>query len=602
MSLLLLANLPAQQPTFRAATELVRLEVVVRDADGRLVTGLSQEDFDVRDTGRSQQVEVFRQVVVPAGRRDLAQTVTRPRVDIATNSAPDETRAAVSIVVDDGSLEPGQVVPTKRVLRQLLEGFSDNDLVSLTFVGRSDLGRDFTTDAHSLINAIDGVTESLGSPATIAMLGGIRSTNDRDVYLVLTNVIKTLASAREARRLVVYVSRGTMEGRSPGRLAYSVWNSLFDSARREGIRVYAVDPGGLLAPELGLDASYEQQNPSTRTVFSDKRKAGQRFLIELADNTGGLAFVDRWDLNQATQDVITDTSSYYLLGYRPQLASGGRQVRPVEIKMRQPGLRAFARSGYLADRLVKPLSPVEGLREALAAGLPGGTMPVEAFAVPIGRMGDGVRYVAGVAFSAAGEAGDYLLSGIAVDADGKVIGSWRQSTAVESSAQSTTVLLPIDITRHATVLRIAVASPSGALGTVHLQIADLQRLAYREQWTIMPPLLAAGPVANVVVPAPMPFPDRFVPTVSRTFAGDASVQVLTRVVGADLDSLSLDVVVRGSGVERTSALRRITGLTSSDVIGSVDMRGLPAGDYALEVRATAATGMQQIRSVAIRVQ
>ena len=48
-----------QQPTFKGASETVRVFVTVVDKDGHLVTDLKQGDFEVRDQGKAQSITVF---------------------------------------------------------------------------------------------------------------------------------------------------------------------------------------------------------------------------------------------------------------------------------------------------------------------------------------------------------------------------------------------------------------------------------------------------------------------------------------------------------------------------------------------------------------
>src|SRR5262245_12913445 len=49
----------AQQPVFRGTGEVVPVFVTVTDRDGRLVTTLKRDDFEVRDEGKPQPITQF---------------------------------------------------------------------------------------------------------------------------------------------------------------------------------------------------------------------------------------------------------------------------------------------------------------------------------------------------------------------------------------------------------------------------------------------------------------------------------------------------------------------------------------------------------------
>src|SRR5687767_7345813 len=56
---LVLAAPSAQQPTFKAATQVVELDVRVFDKDGKFLTGLTPADFEVIEDGAAQKVQTF---------------------------------------------------------------------------------------------------------------------------------------------------------------------------------------------------------------------------------------------------------------------------------------------------------------------------------------------------------------------------------------------------------------------------------------------------------------------------------------------------------------------------------------------------------------
>src|SRR5262245_29594413 len=62
------AALLAQQqtpPVFRSGVEAVQMDVVVIDKDGKPVTGLTKEDFEIFEQGVPQEITVFAPVNTP---------------------------------------------------------------------------------------------------------------------------------------------------------------------------------------------------------------------------------------------------------------------------------------------------------------------------------------------------------------------------------------------------------------------------------------------------------------------------------------------------------------------------------------------------------
>jgi len=54
----------AQQPTFSSRVEAVRVDVLVKDR-GQIVRGLGPQDFEVRDEGVLQEVDIVRLEQIP---------------------------------------------------------------------------------------------------------------------------------------------------------------------------------------------------------------------------------------------------------------------------------------------------------------------------------------------------------------------------------------------------------------------------------------------------------------------------------------------------------------------------------------------------------
>lgn len=85
-----------QPPTFATSAELIRLDVVVVDQDGRPVEGLTREDFEVIEGGQVRTILWFEPIVVRAGTVAPPQAVTRAEVSGPRAHAPDENLASSS--------------------------------------------------------------------------------------------------------------------------------------------------------------------------------------------------------------------------------------------------------------------------------------------------------------------------------------------------------------------------------------------------------------------------------------------------------------------------------------------------------------------------
>lgn len=81
---------------FRGGAELVPTTVTVRDASGRLVTTLDQDDFSVAESGRVQPITQFARDRVPVSLAlvlDISDSMRGPRMD--------DARAALAVFIDE---------------------------------------------------------------------------------------------------------------------------------------------------------------------------------------------------------------------------------------------------------------------------------------------------------------------------------------------------------------------------------------------------------------------------------------------------------------------------------------------------------------------
>src|SRR4030095_8383620 len=118
----------SQQPTFRGTSDAVRVFVTVTDRDGRLITTLKQDDFEIRDEGKPQPITLF-------------------------DNTPQPVRLIVLLDVS-GSME-GNLPLLRAAAEQLFERLGPHDVAPVGPFGRDGIiSQPFTRDASELRRAL----------------------------------------------------------------------------------------------------------------------------------------------------------------------------------------------------------------------------------------------------------------------------------------------------------------------------------------------------------------------------------------------------------------------------------------------------------------
>jgi hypothetical protein len=226
----------------------------------------------------------------------------------------------------------------------------------------------------------------------------------------LTNVSDLLARVQGRRKALVLISEGVdyplQEGITQTSSGVSTFTSPYASSVlrdfQQAIRaaalanasIYSIDPRGLAGTgdEL-IEVGNFPENPHLGlgpATFQDEIRQAQDTLRVLSDETGGAAFVTSNDFTGAFDRIVRDNSTYYVLGYRSTDTRKDNRFRKIEVRVRRPGVRVRARSGYSAAPREAPDSgflsvDAEGspvLRNTLNAPLPMSALPMRVFAAP----------------------------------------------------------------------------------------------------------------------------------------------------------------------------------------------------------------------------
>ena len=387
--------------------ERVTVDVVVLDAKGRPVKGLTRDDFLIFDEGQRQKVDSFEMV---------DRTVTKPveikqAPRIATNMTPreEEVRGRSFIVLfDDLHLSPlfGQSAK-KAVMAFLDKGTVAGDRITLISTsgsawwstqlpeGRQDLveilkrleGRLIRETAQERITDYEALQVFYYRDTRVARRiverleqYGTKSKNDMshegaqnmaDIYLrgyvdpyielrttqtyfqlrsrmeaslaVLERAARSLSEGRD-RKALVLISEGFVSDPSQQGV-----KRLVNVARRVNAAVYFVDVTGLRILDPMYSAEFGRAAVDSADVMgaiADLSREGEG-AVALAEDTGGFAIRDSNDFEGGAARIGTESQSFYLIGYDPgEIARDGR-FRKISVKVNGK-YTVRARRGYYA--------------------------------------------------------------------------------------------------------------------------------------------------------------------------------------------------------------------------------------------------------------
>jgi VWFA-related protein len=135
-----------------------------------------------------------------------------------------------------------------------------------------------------------------------------------------------------------------------GQLAY-LGNLLADGQ----VSVYPVDARGLVGSSRynAANAMSGQEAMGALGMQSEGKQTEELFqahasMLDIADKTGGKAYYNRNDIDNALGDGIRDGSTYYILGYYPENKKWDGKFRKIQVKTRRKGVNLRYRTGYFA--------------------------------------------------------------------------------------------------------------------------------------------------------------------------------------------------------------------------------------------------------------
>jgi VWFA-related protein len=377
----------------------VRRDVTPRDAKTKqFIPDLRKEDFILLEDGVEQKIESM--ALIHGGRtiQDvLPQAVAPPAGVILPPPRPpaDTSGRIIVIFVDDLHFE---FKLTSRV-RQIVGRMADllvheGDLFTIVSTGYSSIEQNLTYDRKRIKEAVSKI-QGAGLKPSELVAAASTATGPAEVryrantaFSTAYGMLQQLDKITNRRKTFVYVSSGydfnpfpdarqradaqrnskdgsTILGQTdPNPVDPSLLSNPFEKrnlelsemdlvgelseltrqANRANVTMYTIDPRGLTGgPDI------DEQDVTTAEYQTNVRKT-QDTLRVIAEQTGGVAFVNQNDFDKGLKLIDNQTSDYYVLGYYSSNPDPLKRVRRVEIAVRRPNVNLT----YVKQYTLKP--------------------------------------------------------------------------------------------------------------------------------------------------------------------------------------------------------------------------------------------------------
>src|SRR5580765_3018333 len=395
---------PAQPPVFRTGINYVRVDVIISDKAGNPIADLSQADFDVTEDGKPQKIETFKLVKLDGGRGDAVKDPPREirtDYDEEMEAGRDDVRL-FAIFLDDYHVRKGASLASRNQLSRFIETqLGPSDMVGVMYPLESTASVRMTRNHSAVMRGLQQF-ESRKYDCTPSNMYEEQYANyptetverirNQVSLSALKSLIVHLGSLKEGRKSLIVVSEGytymvppqmrnanaqqpglgdpnahnPMAGTNDINEAREAWSlgmdmdsdlrEVYDTANRNNVSIYSVDPRGLATFEFDINEGIGLQSDSkylSSTMDS---------LRSLAENTDGRAIVNRNDIVAGMKQITRDSSAYYLIGYNSVQAPADGKFHEIKVKVKRPGVQVRARRGYWAlnrEELARATAPAK---------------------------------------------------------------------------------------------------------------------------------------------------------------------------------------------------------------------------------------------------
>ena len=433
----------AQTPTFRTRTELVQVDVVVVDAQGRHVRGLRGEDFELFDRDKAQKVAAFDEISHARDEEaiDFSAAPDGWRLDVASNEGMQASRLVV-LVVDDLHIYRRRTDRVRELAREIIATLGPDATMALLFTSGKH-STQITTDRSRLLAALetfngrkawprphsgmdspggsfpDGPSLSRdGAPIERRRSSSGGSTELQEFFdnmyqfKTLQDAAKMLGTGETRRKAFVMISEGIgkdmtgmfdtdgttpCDAKCPGCPCFHdhALQNMMQSLWRSSVATYIIDPRGSVESQRLMAEEFPGSDADSPFRWNNVIRQAQDGLAFISTAAGGFAVTNTDDFTSGLRRIVSDLDHYYLLGFYPE-DTKGKGFRRLDVKVRgRSELTLRFRRGYqivdsAKEQKPKNANPLVALSEGV---LPRSDLPMKIAAIPLAASGQLTRVV-----------------------------------------------------------------------------------------------------------------------------------------------------------------------------------------------------------------
>ena len=310
--LLVSAFLTAQNPpSFRVNTTLVKVPVTVFDLQGKILTELTQDEFQLFDEEESRAIENF---------------------------ILDKTALHVMLLLDVSGSVHEELNEIQTAALRFAQSFGKEDRIAvISFSDRIHVLQDWTNNASLLRKSLANLKRGYRTALHDALLATAH---------------EKLAQVSGKKVIILFTDGLDNESQA-------TFDELVDPLIESYISLYIVSRTRLVAPQILRSERVDFLNRVMQNILKEKQdfveiyfREKETSMSQLAEATGGRALFPQElkELKDTYIQIAKELKHQYVLTFRPPRTSG-KQFRTIKVLCSQPVSRIYHRKRYAWSRL-----------------------------------------------------------------------------------------------------------------------------------------------------------------------------------------------------------------------------------------------------------